>query len=214
MLCASVDLKAMVGLLVCVWSAPTKRCRPSHSTPSAVPSARVMRPNALGGFGPASGTPVAMRHAGLSARRTLCSDRSQVSWPDQLDRFSVGPLDSAGRMSQSCLCTAPMTPGQASSCTDGEGATHVKHLHRKIVMIISTAAFLSSSPMIAAAQSYPGSALPGDVDGDCVVSTRDLYLVNTNYGHEGPNISGDANGDGKVDGFDLQIVIQHFGRRC
>ena len=90
----------------------------------------------------------------------------------------------------------------------------MKHLHRKIVMIISTAAFLSSSPMIAAAQSFPGSALPGDVDGDCVVGNRDLYLVTAHYGHEGPNILGDANGDSKVDGLDLQIVIQNFGKRC
>ncbi len=54
--------------------------------------------------------------------------------------------------------------------------------------------------------------LPGDANGDGVVSADDYASVQANFGNTGdPSILGDANGDGVVSADDYAIVQAHFG---
>ncbi|MCB9837954.1 MAG: VCBS repeat-containing protein [Phycisphaeraceae bacterium] len=55
-------------------------------------------------------------------------------------------------------------------------------------------------------------ALPGDLNGDCVVDTADLGILLGSFGSAGP--VGDLNGDGVVDTADLGILLGAFGSTC
>lgn len=59
-----------------------------------------------------------------------------------------------------------------------------------------------------------GTAMAGDVNGDCCVDDTDLAIVLEAFGNSGTGLPADLNDDGVVDDTDLAIVLEEFGNGC
>ena len=59
-----------------------------------------------------------------------------------------------------------------------------------------------------------GSALFGDLNGDCIVDLSDLQILLSNYGQSADANGGDLDGSGTVDLSDLQQLLSVYGDAC
>ena len=72
--------------------------------------------------------------------------------------------------------------------------------------------FVDANQLVPTLEVIPFALLPGDANGDGVVSAGDYASVQANFGNVGePGLPGDANGDGVVSAGDYAAVQANFG---
>jgi len=70
--------------------------------------------------------------------------------------------------------------------------------------------------LTATLQTAGPSGIPGDLDGDGIITQQDLLLLETMLGSTpaSPNDARDINGDGKIDNLDVQALLAACGANC
>jgi hypothetical protein len=84
--------------------------------------------------------------------------------------------------------------------------------------IIAAAVAALALTAAAGAQSASAATIPGDVNGDCLVTTIDLQIVANNYGYSYGSLryraAYDVDGNRTIDIRDLQFIAARHGNTC